>query len=91
MQNHKNALWIMRGFTNLKEQRHLVRKIQRQVDTNAGRFLSSRSAWDTMSPGPGVVEIVISGQGLTQLAYHLYLEKADRSLNSLAMLRKNVC
>ena len=69
----------------------LVRKIQRQADTNAGRFLSSRSAWDTMSPGPGVVEIVISGQGLTQLAYHLYLEKADRSLNSFAMLRKNVC
>lgn len=36
----------------------------------AGRFLSSRSAWDTASLGPGVVEMVISGQGPTQLIYH---------------------
>jgi hypothetical protein len=32
--------------------------------------------------------MVISGQGTTKLAYHLCLTKADRSLNSLATLRK---
>ena len=38
----------------------LVRKIQRQADTNAGRFLSSRSAWDRANLGPGVVEMVLN-------------------------------
>jgi len=35
--------------------------------TNAGRLLSSRSGWDTVNPGPGVVEMVILGWGPTQL------------------------
>jgi hypothetical protein len=38
----------------------LVRKIQRWADTNAGRFLSSRSAWDRVNSGPGVVRMAIS-------------------------------
>jgi hypothetical protein len=58
----------------------LVRKIQRQADPKAGRFLSSRSAWETTRLGPGVVEVVISGSVLKA--------NADRSLNSFAMLRK---
>ena len=37
-----------------------ARKIQRQVDINAGRFLSLRSAWDTVSPGPGVLSTVLN-------------------------------
>jgi hypothetical protein len=39
----------------------LVRKIQNQADTEAGRFLSSRSAWDTAMLGPVMVRMVISG------------------------------
>ena len=66
----------------------LVRKIQRQADTNAGRFLSSRSAWDRANLGPGVVEMVISGQDPTQLVYCLCLTQAGRSLNSFAMLKE---
>ena len=79
----------IRGFMNLKEQRQLHCKPACQADTNAGRFLSSRSAWDTAKLGPGVLEMVISGQGPIQLTYCLCLTKADRSLNSFAMLRKN--
>jgi hypothetical protein len=45
-----------------------VRKVQQQADKNAGRFLSSRSAWDTASLGPGIVEMVIPGQGPFQIA-----------------------
>ena len=33
------------------------------VLTKAGRFLSSRSAWDKANLGSGVVRVVISGQG----------------------------
>ena len=43
------------------------------VFTNASRFLSSRSALDRASLGPGVVGIVISGWDSTQLAYCLCL------------------
>ena len=32
----------------------------------ADRFLSSKSAWDRANLGPGVVEMVISGQGPTE-------------------------
>ena len=53
-----------------------------QKDTKAGRFLSSRSAWGTVSPNTGVVEMKISGQSLSQLVYPLYLAEAGRSLNS---------
>ena len=69
----------------------LIRKIQRQAETFAGKFLSSRSAWDTLSPGPGVVEMVISGLGPTQLVYHLCLIEAGRSLSSFARIKDSVC
>jgi hypothetical protein len=54
----------------------------------ADRFLSSKSAWDRESsgPGPDKIEMVISGWCPTQLVYCLYLTEADRSLNSFAML-----
>jgi hypothetical protein len=46
--------------------------------TKADRFLSSRLAWDreNLGPGPGVVGMVISGQGSTQLVYPVCLTKA---------------
>jgi hypothetical protein len=49
----------------------LVRKIQRQADRDAGRFLSSRSAWDRANLG--LVGMVISGQDPTQLSHCLCL------------------
>jgi hypothetical protein len=49
----------------------ILRQVQRQGDMKAGLFLSSGSAWDTESSGPGMVEMVISGWGPTYLAYHL--------------------
>ena len=72
----------MRSFTNLKEQSctksQLVRKIQTQANTNASRFLSSRSAWDRANLGPGIVRLVISEQDPTQIVYCLSLQrKAD--------------
>ena len=51
-----------------------------QKDTNAGRFPSSRSTWDTASQGAGVEEMVISGQCVIQLVYHLCLPEASISL-----------
>lgn len=54
-----------RRFTNLKEQRQLSCDPASQRDAKAGAFLTSRSAWDTMSASPGEVEIVLSGQGPT--------------------------
>ena len=82
------------GFTDLKEQRQLHYEPACQKDkkkaTNAVRFLSSRSALDRANLGPGVVEMVISGQGPTQQPYCLCLRKAGRSLNSFAMLKEYV-
>ena len=49
----------------------LVRKIQRQADTNAGRFPSSGSAWDRLNSGSGMVGMGIPGRGPTQLSYCL--------------------
>jgi hypothetical protein len=69
----------------------LVRKIQRQVYIKVGRFLRSGSARDRARLGSRVLEMVISGQGPTQLAKHLCLTMADRSLNSFALLRKILC
>jgi hypothetical protein len=43
-----------------------------------------------VSPGPGMAEMVISGQGPTKLVYHMYLTKADRSLNTFAILREKI-
>ena len=79
--------------TTAAELSQLVRKIQKQADTKAGRFLSSRSAWDTGRSGLGVVkmEISVSGWGPTQLAYCLCLTEAGRYLNSFAVLKENVC
>ena len=45
-----------RASMNAKEQRKLYHKPGCQKDTNAGTFLSSKSAWDTASLGPGGVE-----------------------------------
>jgi hypothetical protein len=61
----------MTGLTNLKEQsrysmKWLVRKIQRQANTNADRFLSSTSAWDT--DVLKIIIFIISGLGPTQLS-----------------------
>jgi len=55
--------------------------------TKADRFLSLGPAWDGARLGPGVVEMVISGRGPTQLAYHLCLTEAGRSLNSFTVLK----
>jgi hypothetical protein len=41
--------------------RQFVRKTQRQADTYAGRFLSSRSAWDIANLGPGMIRKEIPG------------------------------
>lgn len=62
-----------RGFTNLNEHRQLHYDPACQKDTKAGRFLSSRSAWDAARLVPSVLKMVISGP--TQLVYCLYLKK----------------
>jgi hypothetical protein len=59
-----------------------------QADTNAGRFMSSKSARNEMNLGPGMVEMVIPGQDSTQLVYCLCLTGAGRPLNFFAMLKK---
>ena len=79
------------GFMNLKEQRQLHSELDCQKDTKAGRFLSSRSARDTASSGPGMVDLVISGWGPSKVVYRLYFNRDRRSLNSFAMLKENVC
>ena len=66
----------------------LVRKIQRQADTNASNFLNLRSAWDRACPDPDMAGIVIPGSGPTQLAYCLCLTDEGRYLNTFAMLKK---
>ena len=38
-----------------------------------------------------MVEIIISGWGLIQLAYYLCLRKIEKSLNSFEILKNNVC
>jgi hypothetical protein len=53
------------------------------VLTKAGRFLSSRSAWDKATLGPGRLRILISEPDPTYLALLSVLSKAGRSLNSL--------
>jgi hypothetical protein len=77
----------MRGFTDRKEQTPWHRETACQKDTKAGRFPSSRLAWDRMNLGPGVVGMVISGWDPTQLNLLFVPTKAGRSLNSLAMLK----
>jgi hypothetical protein len=55
--------------------------------TRAGRFLSSGSAWDreSLGPGPGVVGMVSSGRGPIKLPHCLCLTKSGRFLNVFAM------
>ena len=60
---------------------HLVRKIKRQTDTKVGIFLSSRSAWERTSLGPGRLRFVISGWDPTQLNLLSLLKKEGRPLN----------
>jgi hypothetical protein len=55
----------------------------------AERFLCSGSSWYRTRLDPGVVEMVISGQGPTQLVYHLCLTEAGQSMNSLTVLKEN--
>jgi hypothetical protein len=62
---------------DLKEQRQLHYEPACLKDTKAGRFLSSRLAWDI-----GQVEMVIAGWGPTQLAQDPGLTEADRLLSS---------
>jgi hypothetical protein len=78
---------FMKGFMNLKEQMQLHYEAACQKDTKAGRFLSLRSAWDRVTLGSSMVIMVISGQDSTQLSLLFVLTKADRSLNSFAMLK----
>jgi hypothetical protein len=82
----------IRSFLDLKEQRQLHHKTACQKNTKTGRdkcrFLSSGSTCNRACLGPGMVEMVISGWGPTQLAYHLCLTEAGRSLNSFAMFKK---
>jgi hypothetical protein len=59
--------------------------------TNADKFLSSGLAWDKANSAPGVVEMIISGWDPAHLAHCLCLTEANRSLNSCAMLKENVC
>ena len=68
----------------------LVRKILRQTDRNAGRFLSSRSAWDRAKLGPSVLEMVTSGQGPTQLAYQ-YVPNRGRQISDFFCNVKRKC
>jgi hypothetical protein len=68
----------IRNFTNLKEQRQLPYEPACQKDTKTGRYkcrqiVSSRLAWDRANLSIGVVKMVISGQGPTQLSYYLSL------------------
>jgi hypothetical protein len=54
----------MRGFKSKRTKAlmsQLVKKVDTQADRKAGRFLSSKSAYDPAKSGPGVVEMVISG------------------------------
>jgi hypothetical protein len=51
----------------------ILSEIQRQADTNAGRFLSSRSAFNRVNLCPGVFRVVIPGWAPTQLSYCLCL------------------
>ena len=77
----------MRGFMDLKEQRQLHYEPACQKDTKAGRFLSSRLAWNrvNLGPGPDMVRMAIVGQDPTQLNLLFVLTKAGRSLNSVAI------
>jgi hypothetical protein len=54
---------------------------------NAGRFLSSRSAWNRATLSPSVVRMVIQEPDPTQLIYCLYLQKqADLWIHLLFLL-----
>jgi hypothetical protein len=55
------------------------------------RFLSSWQDRDRARLVPGVVEMVISGQGPTQIIYHQCLTEASWFLTSFAILKENVC
>jgi hypothetical protein len=47
-----------------------------------------RACLDRAGIGPGVVEMVLSGQNPTQMSYYLCLTEAGRSLNSFAMFKE---
>jgi hypothetical protein len=66
-----NYMW---GFTDLNKGNYTNRPAG-QKGTKAGRFLSSRPAWDRANLSPGIVGMVILEPNLTQLAYCLCLQK----------------
>jgi len=53
----------------------LVRKIQRQAVIKAGKFLNSKSDWDRVNLGPGMLGSVISKPDPAHLAYFLCLKR----------------
>ena len=59
--------------------------------TKADRFLSSGLSWDRAQLGPWGGRNGHFRMGSQPASYHLCLTKADRSLNSFAMLKENVC
>ena len=56
--------------------------------TKASRFLNSKSAWERVSLGPGMVKMIISGHDPTQLSLLFVLTKEGRSFKSLALSLK---
>lgn len=70
----------MRGFTNLKEHRQLHCDPTCQTDSKAGRYLSSRAAWDRARIGPGEIGMVFSGPDPTQLKL-LSMLNEDRQIS----------
>ena len=73
---------------SLREQRQLHYEPACQKDTKAGRFLSSKSAWDTLLSRPGC-----GRSGNFRAGSHLArsphcLTEAGRSLNSFAVLKE---
>ena len=69
----------------------LVRKIQRQADTNAVRFPSSMSAWDRTNLGQGVVEIVRMRSHPASLLSLLNRSRQISEFFCNVKKKKNVC
>lgn len=69
---------------------HLVRRIQRQAYAKASRLLSSRSAWNRLNLGPGMVRVVNSGWHPVQLSLLFVITRAGGSLNSFPMIKNNM-
>ena len=95
MQKHMNAIWIMRGFMNLKEQRQLHYKLTCQKDTKAGRYKDRQ-----ISEFKGSLEHTESrsrhgGNGNFRTGSHLlpyHLINKGRQISELfCNVKRNVC